>query len=339
MAILVPANVGADDALHPPIGQLVAQLVPHLHPPLPPILVLRRRARTIALVAGLENGRIKPAPRHFEERWIHLGPVFLVIPLDTAFALVDKKIMNFHRRENDWPNLGQWKLELLPEQSPAHNKFSKCAFNSDAAVGMPKIEVVFGRLKFCFLLGVRRHHETAKRICRIASQPQFVLNEKFFHRVQLSAKPGLGGLFLYDRSGVVPAEYRVEEGAGESVGNDAVARMLAGAGKSPKRMKDLETALTKSLETCFAMAEERGLFAGDAKSRTVNDIVEDIKMTKKQMADLKAMEEDSIFSDDSDEEDSDGDSDGEGVKTYELAIASLKKRLKELKSELKNHSK
>ena len=51
------------------------------------------------------------------------------------------------------------------------------------------------------------------------------------------------------------------------------------------------------------------------------------------------MEEDSIFSDDSDEEDSDGDSDGEGVKTYELAIASLKKRLKELKSELKNHSK
>lgn len=148
-----------------------------------------------------------------------------------------------------------------------------------------------------------------------------------------------GGLFLYDRSGVVPAEYRVEEGAGESVGNDAVARMLAGAGKSPKRMKDLETALTKSLETCFAMAEERGLFAGDAKSRTVNDIVEDIKMTKKQMADLKAMEEDSIFSDDSDEEDSDGDSDGEGVNTYELAIASLKKRLKELKSELKNHSK
>ena len=119
------------------------------------------------------------------------------------------------------------------------------------------------------------------------------------------------------------------------------ARMLAsgGAGKSPKRMKDLETALTKSLETCFAMAEERGLFAGDTKSRTVNDIVEDIKMTKKQMADLKAMEEDSIFSDDSDEEDGDGDSDGEGMNTYELAIASLKKRLKELKSELKNHNK
>ena len=177
MAILVPANVGADDALHPPIGQLVAQLVPHLHSPLPPILVLRRRARTIALVAGLEDGRIKPASRHFQERWVHLGPVFLVIPL------------------------------------------------------------------------------------------------------------------------------------------------------------------TKSLETCFAMAEERGLFAGDAKSRTVNDIVEDIKMTKKQMADLKAMEEDSIFSDDSNEEDSDGDSDGEGMNTYELAIASLKKRLKELKSELKNHSK
>ena len=29
----------------------------------------------------------------------------------------------------------------------------------------------------------------------------------------------------------------------------------------------------------------------------------------------------------------------EGMNTYELAIASLKKRLKELKSELKNHNK
>lgn len=148
-----------------------------------------------------------------------------------------------------------------------------------------------------------------------------------------------GGLFLYDRSGVVPAEYRIEEGAGENAGDDAVDRMLSGGstGRSPKRMKDLETALTKSLETCFAMAEERGLFAGDAKARTVNDIVEDIKITKKQMADLREMETDSLLSADSDEEDSDGD--GDGMSAYKLAIASLKKRLKELKSELKNHSK
>ena len=89
------------------------------------------------------------------------------------------------------------------------------------------------------------------------------------------------------------------------------------------------------------MAEERGLFAGDAKARTVNDIVEDIKITKKQMADWREMETDSLLSADSDEEDSDSDGDGDGMNTYmyKLAIASLKKRLKELKSELKNHSK
>ena len=123
MAVLVAADVGPDDALHPPVGQLVAQLVPHLHSPLPPILVLRRSARAIAIVARLEDSRIEPTSCHFKKRWIHFAPVFPVVPLGAAFALIHKKIMNFHRRENSWPDFGQWKLQLLPGRLIFRNNF------------------------------------------------------------------------------------------------------------------------------------------------------------------------------------------------------------------------
>ena len=90
------------------------------------------------------------------------------------------------------------------------------------------------------------------------------------------------------------------------------------------------------------MAEERGLFAGDTKHRTVNNIVEDMKTTKTQIAEWKKMETDSLLEDsdsddDNNEDGDDGDDDG-GMSTYEMAIAKLKQRMKALKSELKNHA-
>lgn len=125
-----------------------------------------------------------------------------------------------------------------------------------------------------------------------------------------------GGLFLYDRSGVVPADFRIEEGAGEQPDDDGVARILHSGGRSTKRMKDLENALSKSMETCFTMAEERGLFAGDARPRTVNDIVEDLKMTKEQIAAWKDMKKNDVMGDDSNSDDSDCD----GMNTFIIII-------------------
>jgi len=136
-----------------------------------------------------------------------------------------------------------------------------------------------------------------------------------------------GGLFLYDRSGVVPAEYRVEEGAGAHLdGAGSTKSTSSPGGKSSKRMKDLEA--------FFDMAAERGLFGGDNKSRTIVDIVEDLRETKEQISRWKKLQREEFDSD----SDSDGDSDDDAMNTSELAIMKLKQRKKELKSELKNHN-
>lgn len=148
-----------------------------------------------------------------------------------------------------------------------------------------------------------------------------------------------GGLFLYDRSGVVPEEFRVEEGGGSHCsGGDLNGRKVSPSSKRAKRMDEFKELMQASL----GFAAESGLFgapdpATARKESPVKAILEELRDVQVQIGEWRKMEADSFGVSDVDPDSSDDD--GDGISTFQLAIKELKERKKELKLELNNYQK
>ena len=157
----------------------------------------------------------------------------------------------------------------------------------------------------------------------------------FFPSTCHEARPGP----LYDRSGVVPEEFRVEEGGGSHCsGGDLNGRKASPSSKRSKRMDEFKELMQASL----GFAAESGLFgapdpASARKESPVKAVLEELRDVQVQIGEWRKMEADSYGVSDVDPDSSDDD--GDGISTFELAIKELKERKKELKLELNNYQK